>query len=330
MSDGVEDLRRIFADPASADLYHGMGSLWMRPVDEPSAFEDRGQDQNLRAQLELLIRIVEPEAREPADISALDQYLNQRVEFPDPFQGEGGYRTTRGIAGYHALQAIYQTWRLLSCLNGQPDRSVVEIGPGMGRTVYYAYRAGLTDYTTIDLPLGIVAQACFLGAVLGPEKLFLPGDDPAQASGRIKLLSAGSLPTAKFALALNADSLTEMPWHAALGYLEWINCNLGAFLSVNHKWNYFTVAEVASVAFPAAPVTAREYPMRDGYVEELFLLRQQSASRRTAPINRFFLQAKVASRRAASFTRHPRIPFALRDATARLLLRSRSSSQGFR
>src|ERR1700740_810518 len=51
--------------------------------------------------------------------------------------------------------ATYQIKRLQE-LN-PATRTVVEIGPGMGRTAYHGHLAGM-DYTTIDLPLGIVDQ----------------------------------------------------------------------------------------------------------------------------------------------------------------------------
>ena len=121
--------------------------------------------------------------------------------FPAPFRGELGHSTSRGPAGYRAIQALYQTWRLFQLVG--PKQSIVEIGPGMGRTAYYAYRAGLTDYTTIDLPLGVVAQACFLGAVLGADKIWMEGDDEGSTDGRIKLLS--TKPKRQFDIALNVE-----------------------------------------------------------------------------------------------------------------------------
>ena len=71
--------------------------------------------------------------------------------------------------------------------------SVVEIGPGMGRAAFFAYRLGIIDYSTIDLPLGIAAQACFLARVLGPDKLWFDGEASELATGKVKLFCAGKL-----------------------------------------------------------------------------------------------------------------------------------------
>ena len=100
-------------------------------------------------------------------------------------------------------------------------RSVVEIGPGMGRLALSAVRCGITDYTTIDLPLGVVVQACFLARALGPDKLWFDGEPGETAPGKIKLFSAGRLPNAaNYGLAVNIDSMTEMPWHTAFDYAQ--------------------------------------------------------------------------------------------------------------
>ncbi len=58
-----------------------------------------------------------------------------------------------------------------------PDVRVLEIGAGLGRTAYYAWRAGIRHYTIVDVPLTAVAQADFLGRTLGPEALTLAGED---------------------------------------------------------------------------------------------------------------------------------------------------------
>lgn len=86
-------------------------------------------------------------------------------------------------------------------------RTIVEIGPGMGRAAYYGHLAGM-DYTTIDLPLGIVAQACFLGRALSPDTLWFDGENTISPAGRINLLYR--TPDCLFDFALNVDSITEM------------------------------------------------------------------------------------------------------------------------
>ena len=174
----------------------------------------------------------------------------------------------------------YQAKRLcdeLALLNG---KSVVEIGPGVGHTVYYAYLSGVTDYTTIDLPLGMVAQACFLGAALGPDKIWLDGEDAAQAQGRIKLFCSHLKLQGKYDVGFNADSITEMSLSAALDYLQWLNRNTRVFISINHEMNLFTVAEIANIKFDASHSTRVAFPLRKGYSEEIWWLTGGKASMR--------------------------------------------------
>jgi hypothetical protein len=198
-------------------------------------------------------------------------YFCAEVIFPAPFAGDLGLTTTRGVASHRAIVALYQAWRVQTLLADCAEKSVIEIGLGMGRTAYYAYRAGVTDYTTVDLPMGMVAQACFLGGALGPDKIWLPGDGEELAEGRIKLLIAGDQPDQLYGLALNSDSMTEMSLRAALEYMGWIGQHARVFLSFNHDNNLFTVAQIATKRFRLAE--RRPYPMQDGFMEEIFVPR---------------------------------------------------------
>jgi hypothetical protein len=57
-----------------------------------------------------------------------------------------------------------------------PAPRLLEIGGGLGRTAYYAWQFGLRDYTLIDIPITAVAQANFLGRVLGERAIQLYGE----------------------------------------------------------------------------------------------------------------------------------------------------------
>jgi hypothetical protein len=187
----------------------------------------------------------------------------------------------------------YQAQRLCDALAPLNGKSVVEIGPGVGHTVYYAYLSGVTDYTTIDLPLGMVAQACFLGAALGPDKIWLDGEDAAQAEGRIKLFCSHLKLQRSFDVGFNADSITEMSLSAALDYVEWLNRHVRVFISINHEMNLFTVAEIADIKLAASHSTRVAFPFRKGYLEETFWLRGGEALKRGIP----GLRATAAYRR---------------------------------
>lgn len=119
------------------------------------------------------------------------------------------------------------------------NAAVVELGPGMGRGAYAAYRAGLTDYTTIDLPLGLVAQACFIGKLLGPDAIWFAGEAALNVRDRIRLHCPGELPERRFGVALNVDSLTEMSGREAFDYAHWLGIHATTLISINHTSNFF-------------------------------------------------------------------------------------------
>jgi hypothetical protein len=118
----------------------------------------------------------------------------------------------------------------------------------------------------------MVAQACFLGATLGPDKIWLDGEDETQSKGRIKLFCSHPKVQRKFDVGFNADSITEMSLSAALDYVEWLNRQVRVFVSINHEMNPFSVAEIAKIKFSASHSTRVAFPFRKGYVEETFWL----------------------------------------------------------
>jgi hypothetical protein len=130
---------------------------------------------------------------------------------------------------------------------------------------------GSMDYTTIDLPLGMVAQACFLGRALSPDALWFAGEDDLPREGRIKLLY--SIPDGPFDIALNADSITEMPAAVAFNYFHWAAAHTVRLLSINHNLKRFTVAQLATFSAPNKIVLRRPCPVWDGYTEEAFIFK---------------------------------------------------------
>lgn len=269
LSNTDHELHAVFEDPLSTDLYYGVDDL-CRTI-RGAHLEEEQVRKRLNSDMRILFSYVAGRLGIIDDIervlTTFDSLLHQRVNFPTPFRGEWGIPTTRGLASYRALAALYQTSRLISLV--PKGKSVVEIGPGMGRTAYYAYRAGLTDYTTIDLPLGVVAQACFLGATLGPEKIWLEGDDEQLAEQRIKLLTAK--PARGFDIALNVDSLPEMSPSITADYIGWIARHAKSFLSINHERNAHNVADIARVVLKFDRKVRSQYPINPIYFEDAFM-----------------------------------------------------------
>jgi hypothetical protein len=122
------------------------------------------------------------------------------------------------LASSRATHSRYQLYRVQAALASINGASVVEIGPGVGHCAFFAHRAGI-DYTIIDLPLGMVAQACFLGHAVGPHSIWLDGDPQPPAANQIKLFSSAKLTDCRFDVALNVDSMTEMSLSAASDYI---------------------------------------------------------------------------------------------------------------
>lgn len=290
-----EALRNVFSNPVSSDLFLGADYLCHSVLGQLSV----GHSRDLRVLAALAGERVERlDSEGVADhlakwtkkklllfaevagvshteetksiLSGLDNLLAQTVSFPN-LAGEFGLPTSRGIATYRAVLSLHQTWIILNHLRDQSTKSVVEIGPGLGRTAYYVFRSGVTDYTTVDLPMGIVAQACFLGAALGPDKIVLHGED--DRAGCIKLYVAGTQPLdKKYTVAFNSDSMTEMTMSAAMRYANWIWGHCGAFISINHGGNLFTVEDISKKWLTLE--RCGRCPMQEGYVTEYFVPRE--------------------------------------------------------
>jgi SAM-dependent methyltransferase len=271
-------ITEMLRDPGQTDLFYGFDNLARGLAD--------GVDYGaLNVHLDLMLlsealgveRLRNPEYRDPLSLpdvepllERLDDTLGASVQFPNPFAGEVGLATSRGVASYRAVQAILQAWRIAELVHGQPGARVLEVGAGLGRTAYYATKFGVSDYTIVDIPLSNVAQATFLGRALGVDAIRLFGED-GPGVGIVPppvFLDGGDT----YDLVVNVDSLTELAPDVARSYAEAIKARAAMFLSINHERQRFTVRELFSkIGLTAA--SRAPYWMRRGYVEEVFLLR---------------------------------------------------------
>jgi hypothetical protein len=306
IADNNTQIRRIFADPISTDLFYGTDSICR------SIFGQLQNDQAFREAVDrgvrdLIINVAEATGCTAvgdanAAIADMDAPLKQGVQFPAPFPGEIGFKTARGLASERAVRAIYEISRVLQIIGSSESKRIIEIGPGVGRSALYGHRAGL-DYTTVDLPLGIVAQACFLGAVLGADHLWFEGEDENTSRGCIKILSR--LPDRLFDVALNADSLVEMSPRVAIDYALWLKDHVLIFLSINHTLNMFTVAQIFGFTGAGNCQKRMPCPMWLGYREELYTMRPAISP--LMPLRVFALRAFISLRtRLRTFKRGTR------------------------
>lgn len=275
----TESVAEILRNPAASSLFFGFDGLtaakaWSRAYRsfEPAAC----LDMLLRfAEALAAIRLDHPETyhTRPAHpftaeevVRAIEERLGTQLSFPNPFPGEQGIASPRGVISLRAVWALYQAWRLTQLAAGRAAARVLEIGAGLGRTAFYARQFGLTEYTIVDLPFTSVSHAYFLGRTLGPDAVVLYGEDAAPGAIRILPPNAFLDGTERYDVVLNADSLTEMNRAAADAYWREIARRSSVFLSINHEANDFTARDVLGEA-----TAADRFPcwVRPGYVEEI-------------------------------------------------------------
>ncbi len=199
-------------------------------------------------------------------IDRMDQMLGLGLQFPNPFPGELGLPSRRGIVSFRAIQALYQAWRIWTLAEGNPDFSVLEIGAGLGRTAYFARTLGLRDYTIIDIPMTNLAQADFLCRTLDPTEVSLFTEPRAQTNILPPFML--SRLDRSFDLIVNVDSFTEMSSESMMDYYDFARRHRTPILSINHEYNANTFREVYT-RDSIAKATRYPYWPRRGYVEEV-------------------------------------------------------------
>lgn len=284
-------LRTLLTNPAETDLYYGMDTL--SKFNMPYFNEGGG----LRPLVEKIIvasmvlvsevsgsrrfwNVERFPQRVQIDIEPLladlDLAFGTKIIFPNPFPREFGLATSRGVIGHRVGYALYHALkaRELSALAG--GQKIVEIGAGVGRTAFYCHAMGLTNYTVVDLPMSLIGQACYLSAALGEDAIWLDGEPPL--SGKIRLCGPDTFfgLGEDFDVALNVDSITEMPIAAGLSYLQYFATHARIIYSMNHEYNEHRTADIAKLAGILTPPVRHASSLREGYVEELFILSIES------------------------------------------------------
>ncbi len=302
LSENDADLTTLLSDPQSTNLYYGVDGLAKDVMVNFTPKYYAAHSIHLKEQLNRLVIALggavmpNPESVTPASrsesieecIAYIDNHFAGLLEFPNPFAGEAGIFSSKGVISYRAIQAIYQA--LLAKRNSKT--SCLEIGGGMGRTAYYGSLLGLR-YTIIDLPMTIVGQALFLSSALGDDSIWLLGDE-APRGDRIALLPPTELSnTGRVDTVLNVDSLTEMGHATATQYLEWARLNSSKCVSINHESNEFTVNSIAAAIAPFSLNYRCPYWLRDGYVEEVFTFSRKSFGSRAVRKIRSALRGKA-------------------------------------
>jgi hypothetical protein len=275
MADDPDAFGCLFSNPLNSTIFYGfdlLNKIETKPgaVGQHDFHADWAYDNLIRlCEAVGVIRLHYPETHVGAEfplpshlLGLLDKAFGFKVDFPNPYAGEVRFKTSRGIASYRAIQALYQAYLIARA----GVIKVVEIGAGMGRTAYYANKFGIGDYTIVDLPMTNVAQGHFLGSAIGPTSVSLYGET---LSAPIKIIPPADFFASEetYDLVVNVDSLTEMSRESASKYFATAAERSGALLSINHEFNPFTVQEISGTLKPSS---RQPYWLRNGYVEELF------------------------------------------------------------
>jgi hypothetical protein len=274
-------IREILRNPASSDLMYGFDSTARSLRAGGLRLGDRLAP---KWTLDALVSFAEAVGARPVEypenyyvgripsidvetvLEQLERKLGVKLSFPNPYPAELGLQSSRGVISYRAPQALYQAWRIAQLVPDAGDRSVVEIGGGLGRTAYYASLFGITDYTIVDIPVSSLAQGYFLGRTLGPSRVSLAGEPPTPTSVKLLPPAAFLRSEQRYGLVVNVDSLTELGRAVAEQYCDAIKRRTSTFLSINHEANEFAVGQL----LPSHRVYRLPYWLRRGYVEELF------------------------------------------------------------
>jgi hypothetical protein len=288
VAEDVVTTAELLRDPTTNRLMYGFERFFLGSptLEDRQAFADETKDVLVRlAEALALIPVEHPETmhgdlwrpnigRPTAEVAALvEGKLALRLGIDPVHGGVTGLDLGGRLLTVRMIGAAYLAYRSRALLPGDRGR-VLEIGAGLGYAALYARQIGITDYTIVDLPLTSVAQAYFLGRMLGPDALVLEGeaDAPgsAQAIDAIKIRTPALLADAQdgYDLIVNVNSLTEVGHHLAIEYARYITALAPTFLSINHEADSFTVNELFAED-PSLTIDRFPYWLRNGFVEEV-------------------------------------------------------------
>ena len=147
------------------------------------------------------------------------------------------------------------------------------MGGGLGRTAFYCYKFGITNYTIVDLVVPQICQLNYLSRVISEDNVLNEKEitNLQNLENKIKIISSNYLfnNKTKYDLVFNSDSLTEIDYLTQNKYIDFIKKNANYFYSINHESNKEKVTNLFS------KVNIREYDknlywLRKGYLEEHF------------------------------------------------------------
>lgn len=182
-----------------------------------------------------------------------------------------------GWCMYRFPTSIYVAGSLQMLLGKAPER-VIEIGPGYGIIGVILRRLGTKRYVVIDLPIGCVLVGWLMARMFGEESVWFCNEPESKyAFAHIIPPIAISCLKPEFDVMINSDSFPEIPNDIQDEYFKLAHRVLspkGMIYSINQE---STRAEQRSISLASIqsnlfhPIMRKIFPLRDGYVEELFV-----------------------------------------------------------
>lgn len=267
---------KILADPINSEFWYGFS--------EPtkSRYQSKQEGPDTLWEYDVLYRLAQawgclpmsnPESNFPNEyppvediLELLDKACGVKIQIPNNYPHIIGLKTSRGIFDYRAINGLYCAKKI----KDSGASSVLELGAGLGWSTYYANTLGIKDYTIVDIPMTCIASAHFLSASLDADTICFAGES-ASPMTQVSILPPEEFPAnKKFDVVLNIDSLTEMGEEVARNYCKQIKNICRRFISINHEYHTYTVAQLLAGDKRIKNYTRNPYWLRRGYVEEIF------------------------------------------------------------
>lgn len=212
-------------------------------------------------------------AGESKIVAEINKKLGFDIENNDFENGLLKLKIKKGSIHVRDIYALYTSLRVTEIV-GKKAR-IAEIGGGVGKAAYYAYKLGIRDYSIFDLPHINLLQGYFLLKAL-PNSVSLYGEKEKA----IKILPDFEFEKVnnKFDLTLNEDSFPEISKKVVMNYLKNIKLNTKKyFLSINQEGESSAQTIKQSIVgnlISESRGFKKEYRfpfwVRKGYIEELY------------------------------------------------------------
>lgn len=291
-NDNISNLRSIVNNLFEGSTIEGMAHVQAfiegkKTIYPKQYFSYRTKDSVLS--LSEALGLSSPPSNQQTTLRAYVDYLNQDLEpLVEEIETALGHPISAPFVGHPPVAQIgsrfynpdfirhaYVPNRIKQLGLSEGD-TILEIGGGYGCVARYAFLRGFKHWTIIDLPYVNALQMIWLGATMGEDVVSGIGENQA-AIHLIPSNAKDSIRDEPFALALNMDSLPELPEQEAEDYLSIVGKNANLFLSINQEarkvhGQFGAQNSVHSMmrGSDMELIQRSPYWMEQGYIEELY------------------------------------------------------------